>query len=341
MSKRKADAYRRQRRERSPAAPSAPDPALFITAHEADVVRGPRAHAAALALEVRLVDGQRVPGEGLIRWHGSDGAHSEFVEGEARDGKGEEVWVDRYDARLLLSSLPDTTQPTVHASSSRADSPSGWSDLPSDAEDTFFLSPSELSEYRNAKRRRTLDAGRAARLRALEALEPEPPVEETWASDEEPDDPQRDLMRRTATHLLTSPNRAQLEARILANHGADARFAFLRGRWARAWRTELGRVRLVQQEERRKEEEAKGAKVGLGALGGYGDSDDGEDEDDDGKGSSEGEAVEDVQAVPTMDATIEPSADDALKEARRARAREWAAQRKAAAASAQQQDNAS
>lgn len=43
------------------------------------------------------------------------------------------------------------------------------------------------------------------------------------------------LMKKTAAHIAASPNPVQFELRILANHGADNRFAFLRGRWKRVW----------------------------------------------------------------------------------------------------------
>ncbi|EEB88528.1 hypothetical protein MPER_13589, partial [Moniliophthora perniciosa FA553] len=37
-------------------------------------------------------------------------------------------------------------------------------------------------------------------------------AEDVWGgSDEEPEDTQKDLMRRTAKHILSSPNPAQLE----------------------------------------------------------------------------------------------------------------------------------
>jgi hypothetical protein len=49
----------------------------------------------------------------------------------------------------------------------RPDSPSGWSDLPSDAEDTFFLTPEETADLHRTKRLRHFDDLRTARLRAL------------------------------------------------------------------------------------------------------------------------------------------------------------------------------
>ena len=52
-----------------------PDPALFIQAHEADICRGPRAHALALSLELTTQEenGKLVVKavEGLIRWQGA------------------------------------------------------------------------------------------------------------------------------------------------------------------------------------------------------------------------------------------------------------------------------
>ena len=89
----------------------------------------------------------------------------------------------RYDARLLLDVLPSpSSSPTPAAPAS----PSGWSDLPSDAEDTFFFAPEEADEYRRAKRRRVFEQDREARLRALREADPEEEEEEAWGgSDEE------------------------------------------------------------------------------------------------------------------------------------------------------------
>lgn len=160
----------------------------------------------------------------------------------------------------------------------RAESPSGWSDLPSDSEDTFFFSPNELEDYHREKRRRTIDQAREERLKARLAEDGEEDnikqeEEEVWGgSDEEADDAQKELMRRTAVHLHSSPNPAQLEMRILANHGADKRFAFLRGRWSHAWRLAKYKVRL-QTEEAAKEKDVKQKSDNLIALAGYGDSD--------------------------------------------------------------------
>ncbi|KAL4254179.1 hypothetical protein ABKN59_004543 [Abortiporus biennis] len=282
------------------------DPSLFIQAHEADLLRGPRAQAAAHSLETTKKDDKIVfVGEALIKWRSNSGQEDENLE---------EVWVDRYDARLLLDTLPQIHRESV----TERYSPTGWSDLPSDAEDTFFLSTDETEDYRRAKRRRLIDQAREDRLRSLreERDNEEPEDPDPWGgSDEEPDDEQKELMRRTATHLSNSPNAAQLEMRILANHGADRRFAFLRGRWSRNWRLTKELVRL----EKEKEQENQSA---LDGLTGYGDS----DSDSDGQ-----EKTVSAQAG-TQDSSVRN--DDEIKAARRAKAKEWAASRRALKAQA-------
>src|SRR5262245_9501806 len=96
-------------------------------------------------------------------------------------------------------------------------------------------------------------------------------------------------MRRTAAHLCSSPNPAQLEMRILANHGGDKRFAFLRGRWSHAWRKVKLKVRNEKEEEKQKSSES-----GLGGLAAYGDSD-GESGDPEG---SDGEQKQSEEGSP-------------------------------------------
>ena len=94
----------------------------------------------------------------------------------------------RYDVRLLLDTLPEvSSQP---ASDGMRLSPTGWSDLPSDAEDTFFFSPDELADIHREKRRRMIDGSREERLRALRATlgeqQDEIQEEDPWGgSDEE------------------------------------------------------------------------------------------------------------------------------------------------------------
>jgi len=156
-----------------------------------------------------------------------------------------------------------------------------------------------------------------------------------------------ELMRRTAAHIVRATNDAQLRARILAHHGADTRFAFLRGRWGRAWaRAQTDANRAVMTE--REKAQSAGALGGITGYGsGSGSEDDAEDDGNDdenevgvgGGGVTERaqvlgeEALEDRQA--TQDAQLEEFALRTAQEARRAKAREWAEKRRAAKALAQ------
>lgn len=71
----------------------------------------------------------------------------------------------RYDALHLLSALPPHPS-SDHVPASPASS-TGWTDLPSDAEDTFFLSGDEGDVYSRGKKRRRMEAGRRERMEAL------------------------------------------------------------------------------------------------------------------------------------------------------------------------------
>lgn len=116
--------------------------------------------------------------------------------------------------------------------------------------------------------------------------------------------------------------------RILANHGADKRFAFLRGRWSQAWHTTREKARQEKiAQSARSTQASHGA--GLGGLAAYGDSEDGSEESEGGDISSvlkvgEGSTTT-LDALEKRDIQLE----DAEMEARRARAREWIAQRRA------------
>ena len=96
----------------------------------------------------------------------------------------------RYDGRLLLDALPLHSRSANLTMQSVPDSPGGWSDLPSDSEDTFFLSPEETEDFHREKKRRLLNQNKDERLRARrredgESSEPEE-NEEIWGgSDEE------------------------------------------------------------------------------------------------------------------------------------------------------------
>ena len=148
-------------------------------------------------------------------------------------------------------------------------------------------------------------------------------------------------MRRTAVHLHSSPNPAQLEMRILANHGADKRFAFLRGRWRRAWK--LMKIRLQSEETvkqtTRKDNERTGGS--LNALVGYGDS------DEDGSRSEVDQPAETVKDDGLLAHTskgkivTDPNAkrdETSMREARRARAKVWVGSRRLARLSSPSHD---
>ncbi|KAG1734931.1 uncharacterized protein EDB91DRAFT_1146053 [Suillus paluster] len=321
----------------------APDLSLSIQAYEATVIRGPQSLSTALSLEVpdppTLGADANDPqiGSALLQWGTSTRNFLPFNSDpsfpEASDDKA--TWVDRYDARLLLDALPGHA--SSNASQPRSLSPTGWSDLPSDTEDTFFFAPLEIEDYQREKRRRLIDRNREERLRALAATD-ESEHSDLWGcSDEEvsghplalvvgityyflfqPDDAQSELMKRTALHLM----------RILANHGADKRFAFLRGRWSRAWRTTKEKLRQEKVNQSVQSLRAS-QKAGLGGLAAYGDSDD--------EGSEEGSESGDIPSLKVGESSTATSnppenrdarLEEAEQEARRARAREWAAQRR-------------
>ncbi|KAJ7117891.1 hypothetical protein C8R43DRAFT_901770 [Mycena crocata] len=284
----------------------APDPSLFIQAHEAVILRGPQAKQAADSLEVdKHMLSPRTGG--LIQWNPTNLYTATAFPSDTDDGFASHpqeklvrnpVWVDRYDARLLLDALPPTMRPK-----SAPPSPSGWSDLPSDAEDMFFFAPDEAEDYRQEKRRKLLDQTREERLKARKAEDGEPEEEDVWGgSDEEPDDAQAMLMKRTAASIMATTNPAQLEMRVFANHGTDKRFAFLRGRWKKAWLAMKRNAANELQEAKKSNDTGSG----LGNLADYGDSSD-----------------EEVAA-----SRPDPDPETALA-ARQARAKAWAESRKA------------
>lgn len=236
----------------------------------------------------------------------------------------------RYDARLLLSSLPrqDSENHSLvdPGSVSSPPSPSGWSDLPSDSEDTFFFTASETSDFRRNKRRRLLDAAQSVRLKSLrerdgvDSEEVGKEMDPVWGDDdEEPDEAQAELMRRTARHVVTSPDPVVLEMRILANHGNDGRFAFLRGRWKHRWQ----RMKALAKAESEVVNAADNApSVGLN-LADYGDSEEEQSDEDSGDADLRPRAEMKAPSPPAIDP------EEEAKAARRARAKEWSARRQA------------
>jgi hypothetical protein len=95
----------------------------------------------------------------------------------------------RYDILHLLPSLPNRSHRAVSPASS-----TGWTDMPSDAEDTFFLSGDEGDEYEREKKRRRIDAARERRVEALKTRmaeeeearkRVEQPADDVWGDDDE------------------------------------------------------------------------------------------------------------------------------------------------------------
>ncbi|KAJ9123075.1 hypothetical protein QFC22_001264 [Naganishia vaughanmartiniae] len=221
----------------------------------------------------------------------------------------------RYDILHLLPTLP--TRPTRALSPA---SSTGWSDIPSDAEDTFFLSGDEGQEYEREKKRRRIDAGRERRVEALRARmadeeeerrRDERPADDVWGGNDEevcafttisdathphqyfryvivskPPEAIKTLMRHTYKSLAASPNPQVLELRILTHHSGDARFSFLKGRYKATWEA----IKRGEDFPRPADLRATSGAAGKGGIGGlmgdYGDS------DSDAGGSSEEEEKE-------------------------------------------------
>ncbi|GAA6035256.1 hypothetical protein JCM8097_008787 [Rhodosporidiobolus ruineniae] len=306
-----------------------------LVAHEATLLSTASSAAgeghAELASE--LEDVERARGGGrtrMVRWAGS-------AEG------GEEVWTDRYDLLHLLPSLPSHLSfphpaPTPSLSTSdpppAARSPSpGFSDLPSDHEELFFFSPAERLEVERKKKRRRVEEERERRVKAVEERERQEALErgEALADDDEGDElspAQLALMHKLHATLSTSPNPSLLELRILANHGSDPKFAFLRAvrpgvreseRERRA-REVWGRIRRGEKVDERGElvAEEKEEKKGGGALGGlaaYG-SDSGDDSANDepspAPATAPPSAAPNAPAEPQPADPLEPSSSSAV-----------------------------
>ncbi|PWZ01741.1 hypothetical protein BCV70DRAFT_199172 [Testicularia cyperi] len=170
----------------------------------------------------------------LVPWK-SNGAHDE---------SSRRIWADRYDAIHLLDLVPKRVEKDACGANSlpRPDEPgeAGWSDLDSDVEDTFYLTEDEISHLKHTKHQLRLESEQKARLEALEEARAcltadddaeasamrgrgQCPVHENDLTRA-----QFELMQRTAAIVTTSANGAALELKILANHGSDPRFAFLR-----------------------------------------------------------------------------------------------------------------
>jgi hypothetical protein len=124
-------------------------------------------------------------------------------------------------------------------------------------------------------------------------------------------------MRRTAAHIVSSPNPERLEMRILANHGRDVRFSFLRGRWKCAW------IRVKEEEMAKLERLKPKPTVSLSNLIAYGT----DSEEEGADGSNQSGLASTMETRPQRAERGVPEED--VKAARRLRAKEWAKKRKA------------
>lgn len=139
-------------------------------------------------------------------------------------------------------------------------------------------------------------------------------------------------MRKLSTTLSTAADPSLLEIRILANHGNDPRFGFLRkgGKWRNVW------------EEIRREGKVETAVPAAGAAGlglvAYGSEEESEEEEGVVEEVQEAQEVrEEVPAVidePAEEEVLVPplemEEDRAKKEVKQEKAREWARKRKEA-----------
>ncbi|KIS66089.1 uncharacterized protein UMAG_05830 [Mycosarcoma maydis] len=159
----------------------------------------------------------------LVTWTSSCGKHS--------------IITDRYDAVHLLSQLPQKP-PNTHTETDEIDI--GWSDLESDTEDLFFMTDAEAADFQHNKARAALEAQRLTRLEELGPSSPSPSTaSHTTVKDDEKVEElskvQFELMQKTARVVTSSSNASLLEMKILANHGGDGRFDFLRKEWNQRW----------------------------------------------------------------------------------------------------------
>jgi hypothetical protein len=129
-------------------------------------------------------------------------------------------------------------------------------------------------------------------------------------------------MERTIASISRSKNPQQLEMRILANHGSDPRFAFLRGRWRRAWE----HIKAPPPPK-----PVATASSNFSGLADY--AEDSNSEDDERQSPSKPNSEPEIGSVGPVTADLDKSASESLETlaaqmGRRERARLWAAKRR-------------
>lgn len=167
-------------------------------------------------------------GTRLTTWTNSSGNHR--------------IITDRYDAIHLLPELPAKIPcPASAQDLKEEENDVGWSDLDSDTEDLFYMTDTEAANFTRTKAKARLEAHHSTRLAHLRS--PTPPSAPTTPfvgainegncnqcteAEAQLSKSQFDLMAKTARVLASSTNPSMLELKILANHGGDERFSFLR-----------------------------------------------------------------------------------------------------------------
>ncbi|TKY87642.1 hypothetical protein EX895_003223 [Sporisorium graminicola] len=255
-------------------------------------------------------DGERKEyGARLVTWTSSCGTR--------------EVTSDRYDAVHLLSELPE--KPLICRVTNVDEDDRGWSDLDSDTEDLFYMTSDEAATFTHQKAKAAMEAQHTARLAQLDSPAPSPPPPTSTTAEDAMPPPlsksQFELMQKTAKVVSSSTNVSLLELKILANHGGDPRFAFLRTdggeqrRLGQIWKDLKARQGEVSYEEALKMCDdgggrGQGAKSSSGGgLVAYGDSDsDSENESDIQPREKEAETTEATVAIPAAD--VIPAADE-------------------------------
>lgn len=150
-------------------------------------------------------------------------------------------------------------------------------------------------------------------------------------------------MRKLDKTLQAAQEPALLEMRILANHGSDPRFSFLRkgGQWREEWEQIRRQSHADATTAASKSQSPKGkhaVETGGTALVGYGSDDDSGAESEQAQAPEPGESVEesDVSQIEGTSVSSLPSANGdagaAEEKAKRraAKVAEWAQKRKAA-----------
>lgn len=272
-------------------------------------------------------------------------------------GLNEGLWEKGWEEGKLYSSATPADAATVDdpTASPHPSDEEGASDFSDEDERAAYVSVRRASriERQGQERKKELEERRLARIKALE--------EAAGPSSSSSTQPARgpaslskatfNLMVKTAAAVRAATKPKQLELRILTHHGGDERFAFLRrngGRANEVWeRLKAGETLKWEDVDESEEAESrrKGVAQAAGLLSGYDSESESEGERRDdapavGKIDTPQEHVEDrngdassppgAAAVTDLEASTEAIDSGQKAKDRIARARQWAAQQRAA-----------